>query len=161
MSINRLSNKQHSLVCFIGTSKPHCNIYCNSPTVFKHTDLPPAFGPEIIKMRFLSFSSIFKGTIVLLFFFKLASKIGWRASNQEKPLFFLNIGFPAPIRRAYFAFALIKSILARNAYAESKIGMNGLRKTVNSVNILMISLFSSNSASFNRLFNSTTSAGSI
>ena len=35
----------------MGMGKPHCSIYCKSPTVFKHTDFPPAFGPDIIILQ--------------------------------------------------------------------------------------------------------------
>ena len=33
------------------TTFVHCSIYCSKPTVFKQTDLPPAFGPDIIRIR--------------------------------------------------------------------------------------------------------------
>ena len=161
MSMNIRSKMQNSLVCFAGTSRPHCNIYCKSPTVFRHTDLPPAFGPEIIKIRFLSLSSIFKGTMLLPWRLRLSSNRGWRASYHTKPSSCLKTGFPAFIERAYFAFALKKSILARKSYAPKSVGMYGRTKSVNSVSMRTISLFSSNSSSLKRLCSSTTSAGSM
>ncbi len=37
-------------------------LYCKSPTVFKQTDLPPAFGPDIKIILCLSLKKISKGT---------------------------------------------------------------------------------------------------
>ena len=34
----------------MGTGNPHCIIYCSKPTLFRHTDLPPALGPEMMRI---------------------------------------------------------------------------------------------------------------
>lgn len=45
-----------------GTGMPHCSIYCNNPTVFRQTDFPPAFGPDISRIRCPGRSSTSSGT---------------------------------------------------------------------------------------------------
>ena len=50
---------------YTGGSNPHCVMYCTTLTVFRHTDFPPAFGPDIINILFFSFSSILSGTTAL------------------------------------------------------------------------------------------------
>jgi len=39
-------------------------MYCSKPTVFKQTDLPPAFGPEITVILFSAFNSMLSGTML-------------------------------------------------------------------------------------------------
>ena len=45
-----LSKTIISDVSEVGTGIPHWNIYCRSPIVFRHTDFPPALGPEMRSM---------------------------------------------------------------------------------------------------------------
>ena len=47
-----------------GIDNPHCIIYCNSPAVFRQTDFPPAFGPEIINILLSVVRMISSGTIL-------------------------------------------------------------------------------------------------
>ena len=46
-----------------GTGMPHCSMYCSSPTVLRHTDLPPALGPEIMMKRLSRGSDTLSGVI--------------------------------------------------------------------------------------------------
>ena len=49
----------------MGIDSPHCTMYCNSPTVFRHTDLPPALGPEMMRRRLSLTSMMSSGTTFL------------------------------------------------------------------------------------------------
>jgi proline iminopeptidase len=46
-----MPDRQNSESSLTGGSNPHWNMYCSNPTVFRQTDFPPAFGPEMIKIR--------------------------------------------------------------------------------------------------------------
>ena len=146
---------------FIGTGIPHCSIYCSSPTVLRQTDLPPALGPEMRRILFLSFRAISSGTTFLLCFSRFILKSGCIASNQSIVLLFSMAGFTALVSMPNNAFALMKSILARNSYETSIAGICGRISLENSVRILIISLRSSPSSSLILLLASTTSAGSM
>ena len=61
MSMNILLNMPAWLRSCIGMSRPHCNMYCSNPTVFRQTDFPPALGPEMMRIRCFSSSSISSG----------------------------------------------------------------------------------------------------
>ena len=43
-----------AVIAAAGINKPHCNIICNKPNVFKVIDFPPALGPLITMMRSLA-----------------------------------------------------------------------------------------------------------
>ena len=63
MSMKMLSKIISSLTSEVGMSMPHWNMYCRRPTVLRHTDLPPAFGPEMSRMCFSFESESVSGTI--------------------------------------------------------------------------------------------------
>ena len=52
MSMNRSSNRPISEFSEAEIRNPFCIMYWSSPTVFRQTDLPPAFGPEMTRMCF-------------------------------------------------------------------------------------------------------------
>ena len=65
MSMKIWSKMPMSEVLSIGTGRPHCIIYCSRPTLFRHTDLPPALGPEMIRIRFSGSNRMSNGTTSL------------------------------------------------------------------------------------------------
>ncbi len=67
-------------------------MYCNKPTVFKQTDFPPAFGPEIISILFFSFSLNDNGTTDLFCFFSDNSRRGCTAFSHSRQAWFSNTG---------------------------------------------------------------------
>ena len=136
-------------------------MYCNRPTVFRHTDLPPAFGPEIIRMRCFWFSSMSSGTTFLLCLANESWSNGWMAVVQSNICLFSKAGLMAFIWMAKCALARMKSISARNSYDCRMAGTCGRTVAENSVRIRMISRRSSPSSSRMRLLASTTSAGSM
>ena len=98
-----------------GTSIPDCNIYCKIPTVLRHTDFPPAFGPEIRRILFSPLNSILRGTISLPSLERAFSKIGCLPLTILICLSSVKMGFPALIEIATLDLALIKSIFERNS----------------------------------------------
>ena len=114
-----------------GIDKPHCSIYCSSPTVLRHTDLPPAFGPEIISSRpiffFLSVKSvasvvsnlISSGTTFLSCFASDRCNNGCMARIQSMWGSAFTSGSKACICSAIAALACMRSICARNWYESS------------------------------------------
>ena len=145
----------------IGTSIPHCNIYCNNPTVLRQTDLPPALGPDIIRIRCFSVNSISSGTTFFPCLARESCSNGCTAIVQSSNCVFSNAGFIPDICRENKLLARIKSISARNSYDCNTSGMEGRNRLENSTRIRIISLRSSPSSSRIRLLASTTSAGSI
>ena len=105
ISIMILANTPAFDLSLIGTEMPHCNMYCTSPTVFRHTDLPPAFGPDIISIRFSSVRVISSGTTVFPCLFSERSRSGWRASIQSICGRRSTVGSMAFISFAVSAFA--------------------------------------------------------
>ena len=136
-------------------------MYCNKPTVFRQTDLPPAFGPEMMRIRCSLFNSISSGTTFLPCLANESCNRGWIAVVQSKTCLSSNTGLIAFIWMAQCALARIKSISARNSYDCRIAGTCGRTVAENSVKIRMISLRSSASSSRMRLLASTTSAGSM
>ena len=67
----------------MGMLTPHCNMYCNKPTVFMQTDLPPALGPDIIKMRWSLLRIMSSGTTFFPCFSNDCWSRGWMARIQS------------------------------------------------------------------------------
>lgn len=109
----------------IGTSIPHCNIYCNNPTVLRQTDLPPALGPDIIRIRCFSVNSMSSGTTFLPCLARESCSNGCTAIVQSSNCVFSNAGFIPDICRENKLLARIKSISARNSYDCNTSGMEG------------------------------------
>ena len=142
-------------------SSPDCSMYCNKPTVFKQTDLPPAFGPEMMRIRCFSFSSMSSGTTFLPCLARESCKSGCTAIVQSSSCLFSRAGLSPDICSANNALARMKSISARNSYDSSTSEMEGRSWLEKSVRMRIISLRSSPSSSRMRLLASTTSAGSM
>ena len=160
MSIMMFWNTPVFDLSLTGIDRPHCSIYCISPTVFRHTDFPPALGPEMIRMRLAPVSVISNGTIFLSCFSSDLCSSGCRASIQSISGFGSTFGSMAFICFAISARARTLSICPMNTYERSISFTWGLMMAVMSVSILIISLRSSASSSLTLLFASTTSAGS-
>ena len=161
MSMKMLSKIPAWLLSCTGINNPHCNMYCSRPTVFRQTDFPPALGPEIMRIRCLSFSVMSNGTT---FFPCLANDIcsnGCTAAAQSMTCLSARSGFRALMSSANKALARMKSISAKNSYDNKMSGMEGRNSSEKSVRMRMISRRSSLSSSRIRLLASTTSAGSM
>ena len=159
--MNMLLKIPATLALFKGMCMPHCNMYCKRPTVFRHTDLPPAFGPEMMSMRCSRLSLMSSGTT---FFPCLASVMrskGCSASTQSMWGWSCSCGLMASMLMAVSALARIKSISARKVYDSRISGICGRTSSVNSVRMRITSRRSSPSSSRMRLLASTTSAGSM
>ena len=115
ISMNMLLKIPAWLRSCMGMSIPHCSIYCNNPTVLRQTDLPPAFGPDIINMRCFSVSSISRGTTFFPCLERESCSNGWTAMVQSSKRVFSSAGFIPDICRANKLLARIKSISARNS----------------------------------------------
>ena len=57
----KMPERERSLT---GIDSPHCSIYCRRPVVFRHTDFPPALGPEMTSRRRSVVSEMSNGTMV-------------------------------------------------------------------------------------------------
>ena len=79
----------------VGMSMPHWNMYCNRPTVLRHTDFPPALGPEIKRMRFSGVSVTVSGTMLFFSFRRLFSSSGCRAFRRLSDPSSDSTGMPA------------------------------------------------------------------
>ena len=167
MSIIMVSKTPIVLFSFIGTLSPHCTIYCSSPTVFRHTDLPPALGP--LMMRILgcmpSLSSLpvrvmSRGTMSLFWRFKELRNRGWHACTQSICGWDSTSGSMALNSCANCVLACMKSISPRNFILSNMPSTSGRISSLTSESIFIISLFSSASSSRNLLLASTTAVGS-
>ena len=127
----------------------------------RQTDLPPALGPEISKIRRSFVSSMSNGTTFLLCLANEICSSGCTAAPQSIHCLFSNAGLMAPVCWANNALARMKSISAKNSYDCSTSGINGRNSSVNSINMRIISCRSSISSSLTRLLASTTASGSI
>ena len=145
----------------MGISRPHWNIYCNRPTVLRHTDLPPALGPEISMMRRSLVSVSVSGTISLPSLRNARSSSGWRALRNVSSPVVESIGIPAIISMAVSALARIKSIIIRKSAFSRRSSRYGRRKSLNSIRMRCISRCSSNCSSRTALLRLTTSMGSM
>ena len=148
ISMNMSSNILNSLTSLAGTSNPHWNMYCSIPTVLRHTDFPPAFGPEMTRRCLSGVRVRVRGTICFFSFLSAASRIGWRPFTIFMVSSCEMMGFPASICIATRALALMKSISPMNLAPSINCGRYGRRKSVNSLNILKISLCWANISSF-------------
>ena len=110
MSMKMLSKISISLTSEVGMSMPHWNIYCSRPTVLRHTDLPPAFGPEISRMCFSRLNDRVSGTISFFSRRSEASSSGWRARRRLSSPLVERMGMPAIMSRATSALERMKSI---------------------------------------------------
>ena len=123
---------------------PHCNIYCNKPTVFqRQTDLPPAFGPEIMRIRCFLFSSISKGTTFPPCLASESLQQRCTAIVQSSNLFISIGGFQTIGLYGEITFARIKSISAKIRTTEGISGIDGRKTLENSVRMRIISRLSS------------------
>ena len=112
-----------TLLCATGTGMPHWNIYCNRPTVFRQTDLPPAFGPEMSRMRCFCVRVISNGTTLrgsssrcsILYVSNFSCKSGCTAMAQSSTCLSSILGSVLFVMMAHFALARMKSICARNS----------------------------------------------
>ena len=145
----------------IGMSRPHCNMYCSNPTVFRQTDFPPALGPEMMRIRCFSSSSISSGITFFPCLARESCNSGCTAIVQSITCLFSKAGFSPVICSENKALARMKSISARNSYDSKTSGMDGRNKLENSIRMRIISRRSSPSSSRMRLLASTTSAGSM
>ena len=145
----------------VGMSIPHWNIYWRSPTVFRHTDFPPALGPDMRRMCLAGLRLAVRGTMAFFSLRSALSRSGWRALRRlSSPLSDIT-GIPAMKSSAICAFAIMKSISPRYLAPPRRSGIYGRRKSVNSRRIRRISLCSEKRSSFIWLSSSTTSAGSM
>ncbi len=136
MSTNMSSNTDISLTGLAGTSQPHCIMYCNSPVLLRHTDLPPALGPDMTSMC-LSLSSLsVSGTMDLPSRFSVCSKSGWRPSFMYICRSAVIIGICASIIMATSALLLMKSICDRNISPPKSSSMNGRSSSANRTSTL-------------------------
>ena len=167
-----LRNTPAWLRSLIGTDSPHCIMYCSSPVVFRHTDLPPALGPEIISIlpTFLSplipelrspLSSISNATTSFPCFLSDIISSGCFACVQSISGVSSTCSSMPPICSAISAFARIISIVARSEYDAVISPMCGRTSFENSVSIRITSCRSAASSSLIRLLASTTSVGSM
>jgi hypothetical protein len=83
------------------------------PIVLRQTDLPPAFGPDISKIRCSLLIKIFRGTIFFPCSDNAISNTGCRAFTQFKIGLGESVGQIASNLIAKLALALIKSIIPR------------------------------------------------
>ena len=111
---------------------PHWNMYCSSPVVFRHTDFPPAFGPEISSSLFLSVSVTVSGTICRPSAFRAFSSRGCLALRRLRLPSSDIMGIPAMKSSAVLALAMRKSVSPMNSAPLTSSGIYGLRNSLNS-----------------------------
>ena len=99
-----------------GMLSPHCTIYCNKPTVLRHTDLPPALGPEIIRICLSLLRMMSRGTTFFPCFSSDSCNKGCRDCIQSTCGLSVISGSIAFVSFANSALARIKSIVARKEY---------------------------------------------
>jgi len=99
-----------------GGRNPHWSIYCDTPKVFKQTDLPPALGPEISRIWFWSSSSMSSGTISLPSRFRASISRGCTALRKYIFGDEWRIGLAPATDEANSPLALKKSISPKKSY---------------------------------------------
>ena len=142
-------------------NRPHCIIYCTTPTVFRHTDLPPALGPEMTRMRSCLLRLMFRGTTSLPWLRNDSISAGWIAVYHSTTGLRSTWHICAPTSLANKAFALMKSSCPRVSSTPSRSMRCGRIRSVTSVRMRMISRAISASVSRMRLLASTMASGSI
>ena len=136
-------------------------MYCNRPTVFRQTDLPPALGPEITSMwRWLS-SFMSSGTICRPSRARVWLSSGWRAVRSHSVPSSDRIGRTHSFSDAQRALARTMSIRMRNSPACAIPGASGRSVAVKSVRMRITSRRSAYSSSLSSLLISTISTGSM
>ncbi len=113
MSIIMLSNMPTRERSPKGTGSPHCIMYCSRPTVFRQTDLPPAFGPDIIRMNRSRVSIMSSGTTCLPCLSRDRRSNGCMACIQSMCGKVSTWGSTALVLSASSALACMRSIWAR------------------------------------------------
>ena len=96
-----------------GTRKPHWNIYCTMPVVFRQTDLPPALGPEMTRICLRRSSCMSSGTTSRPCARSVCCSKGWRAFFSTSRSSVETIGFTQPFSEAQRPLARSMSISAR------------------------------------------------
>ena len=112
MSIIRFSKMPAFERSPTGMLSPHCSMYCSSPTVLRHTDLPPALGPDMMSMRFWGVRMMSSGTTCLSCFSNDRRSRGCEAPIQSMYGRGCSCGSMALMSLANSALARTKSILA-------------------------------------------------
>ena len=138
-----LSKTGSSEVSEVGISMPHWNMYWRSPVVFRQTDFPPAFGPEIRRILLVGLSFTVTGTIALFSLAKALSSKGWRAFLRFISPSSEISGMPALKSSETWALATRKSISPRYSAELMSSGIYGLTKSLKAARILWISWASS------------------
>ena len=129
MSIMMSSKRPALERSLTGMGRPIWSMYWSRPTVFRHTDLPPALGPEMIRMRPSLVSVISRGMMRcgLLSRGSSSSSVegrvsasarsssGWRASIQSMTGASATWGAVARIDSANWSLAWMRSIWARKS----------------------------------------------
>ena len=116
------SNTGSSELSEVGMSIPHWNIYWSSPTVLRQTDLPPALGPDISRMRFCGVRVTVSGTMLRPSRERAFSSSGWRALRRDRLPSSEMTGIPATMSSAVCALAIRKSTSPRKAAPASRSG---------------------------------------
>ena len=142
-----LSNTGNSLISPAVTGKPHWNIYCTIPVVFRQTDLPPALGPEITNICFSLSSCISSGTSSFFSRLRVCASNGWNAFRNTILSSSETMGLPALFSTAQRALARTASISARYSPATAMGSASGRSSSVNSVKRRTISRRSAYSSS--------------
>ena len=113
MSMKMLSKTGSSETSETGTGNPHWNMYCTMPVVFRQTDLPPALGPEMTRMRLRRSSCKSSGTISRPAARSVCCNSGWRAFFSTSLSSVERIGRTHPFSEAQRPLARSMSISAR------------------------------------------------
>ena len=142
-------------------SMPHWNMYWSRPTVFRHTDLPPALGPEMSRMCFCGVSFTVNGTISLPSFFRDLSRSGCLALRRSISFSSDIIGIPATKSSDVCALAMRKSSSPMHLAPSRSSGTNGRTQSLKSYSMRAISRDSAKCNSLISLVISTISAGSM
>ena len=96
-----------------GTGNPHWNMYWMMPVVFRQTDLPPALGPEMTRIRPWRSSRISSDTISRPWARRVCCRSGWRALRSSSRSSVERIGFTQPFCEAQRPLARSMSMCAR------------------------------------------------
>ena len=113
MSMNIEPKTGSSDISDAGTGNPHWNMYCTMPVVFRQTDLPPALGPDMTRMRLRLSSCMFSGTISRPCARRVCCSSGWRASLSTSLSSVETMGFTQPFAEAQRPLARSMSTSAR------------------------------------------------
>ena len=139
-----------------GTVKPHCSMYCSSAAVFRQTDFPPAFGPEITSIRLPSRRTMSNGTTSLPTSGRRLHRTGCRACSQCRIGLGVRVGAILFSCRPTRALARTKSTSATNCCTCIRSPNSGRKRLAKSINMRMRSRRSAPSSSRIWLFASIT-----